>query len=93
MNRVECLKEADKCVNHDRQDQYGQPENSFLCIANLWKDYLNAQGQSVELAPHDVAVMMCLLKIARIATGKAKEDGYVDLAGYAACGCELQTGE
>ena len=33
--------------------------------------------------------MMALLKIARIATGGPKEDSWVDLAGYAACGGEI----
>ena len=33
--------------------------------------------------------MMCLLKIARLATSPMKEDNWVDLAGYAANGCEL----
>lgn len=32
-----------------------------------------------------------LLKIARIATGHGKSDNWVDLAGYAACGGELQS--
>ena len=36
--------------------------------------------------------MLALLKIARIATGHAKEDNWVDLAGYAACGGEIETG-
>lgn len=93
MNRKECLLAAEQCILHDRQDQYNRPENNFQTIAHLWEDYLNAQGQSVELAPHDVAVMMALLKIARIATGKPKEDNFVDLCGYSACACELQTGE
>lgn len=34
--------------------------------------------------------MMCLFKIARIATGHGKADNWVDLAGYAACGGELE---
>jgi len=33
--------------------------------------------------------MMALLKIARIRTGTATEDSFVDLAGYAACGAEI----
>lgn len=37
-------------------------------------------------------MMMALLKIARIATGQAKSDSFVDLAGYAACGGEIGTG-
>ncbi len=34
---------------------------------------------------------MALLKIARIATGHGKADNWVDLAGYAACGGELES--
>lgn len=34
---------------------------------------------------------LALLKIARIATGHGKSDNWVDLAGYAACGGELQS--
>jgi hypothetical protein len=39
----------------------------------------------------DVAMMMALLKIARIQSGTATEDSFVDLAGYAACGGEIAT--
>lgn len=35
--------------------------------------------------------MMSLLKIARTATGAAKLDNWVDIAGYAACGAELDS--
>ena len=38
-----------------------------------------------------VAALLALLKIARIATGHGKSDNWVDLAGYAACGGELQS--
>lgn len=34
--------------------------------------------------------MMCLFKLARIATGHGKADNWIDLAGYAACGGELE---
>ncbi len=37
----------------------------------------------------DVAMMMALLKIARIKNGGGTGDSFVDLAGYAACGGEL----
>ena len=40
--------------------------------------------------PVDVAAMLALLKIARIASGHAKEDNWIDLAGYAACGGEIE---
>ena len=34
------------------------------------------------------AMMMALLKIARIAGGSGTRDSFIDLAGYAACGGE-----
>lgn len=33
---------------------------------------------------------MCLFKIAHIATSHGKADNWIDLAGYAACGGELE---
>lgn len=38
------------------------------------------------------AMLMCLFKIARIATGRGKADSFIDLAGDAACAGELATG-
>ena len=49
-----------------------------------------SDGADICIAPKDVAAMMALLKIARIASGTAKPDNWVDLAGYAACGGELE---
>ena len=83
--RKEILKQAEKTVCTDREGQYGSPEDNFRRIADLWTTYCG--GYSFE--PKDVAMMMSLLKIARIATGKHKDDNYIDLAGYAACGAEL----
>jgi len=40
------------------------------------------------LKPHDVALMMALLKIARLKGNPIHGDSWVDLAGYAACGAE-----
>ena len=89
MTRKEVLQTAEKMVNGDRQDDYGTPENSFETIANLWYAYLGDRLKT-GITPHDVAAMMALLKIARIASGHGKNDNWVDLAGYAACGGELQ---
>lgn len=88
MNREECLKTAENCVNGERDKQYGNPENNFQRIAEFWNTYLNIDL----IEPHDVASMLALMKIARISSGQAKEDNWVDLAGYAACGCEIQSG-
>lgn len=82
--RKELLDAALRCVCGDRES-YGTPEDNFGRIARLWEDYLQHP-----ILPHDVAAMMALLKIARIATGLPKADNWIDLAGYAACGAELQ---
>ena len=83
MTRKETLTLAEQAVCGDRQQSYGSPEDNFKLIAQLWDAYLDT-----EITPQDVAVMMILLKIARISTGTNKDDNWVDIAGYAACGAE-----
>ena len=82
--RAEILHEAEHCICGQREQDYGSPESNFEIIANLWSDYLDA-----EITALDVAMMMCLLKIARIKNGGGTGDSFVDLAGYAACGGEI----
>ena len=92
MTRPEILAAAEKCVCGDREQDYGTPEQNFGTIANLWVDYLKGCGVEIDfLEPHDVAAMLALLKIARIASGNAKADNWIDLAGYAACGGEIES--
>ena len=91
MNKSEILKTAENIVNGDREKQYGKAEDNFNTIANLCADYLSAKVEPTDIEPKDVAAMLALLKIARIATGHAKDDNWVDLAGYAACGGEIET--
>ena len=88
--RAQILREAESMVLGDRQDDYGTPENNFERIANLWNSYLDTRLDG-RLGAIDVAAMMALLKIARIASGHGKRDNWVDLAGYAACGGEIQS--
>lgn len=89
MNRADVLTEAAKIVCGDRDVQYGSPEDSFALIGELWSVYLAARANgSLCITPTDVAVMMSLLKVARIAANPTKADSFVDLAGYAACGAE-----
>jgi len=84
MNRLECLEKAIECVCGDRAESYGNIEDNFKTIAALWSNYLG-----VDVGGRDVAAMMILLKVARMKAGKEHNDNWVDAAGYAACGAEI----
>ena len=86
MKRAVILEEAKKCVCGKREQDYGSPENNFQIIADLWSAYFQQKFTSA-----DVAMMMALIKIARIKSGTGTEDSFIDLAGYAACGGEICT--
>lgn len=93
MNRKEILAAANNAVHAEDMDHdYGKPEDNFATIANLWNTYLEAvcddPDLSVYLSSRDVAAMMILLKVARVATSE-KADHWIDIAGYAACGGEV----
>lgn len=98
MDRLDILKAAQTCVCGDREQDYGSPENNFETIAVLWSTYIRAARPGLrdwalnELEAKDVAAMLALLKITRIASGHAKTDNWIDLAGYAACGGEIESG-
>lgn len=85
ITRPEILDAAKTCVCGDREQDYGSPESNFQMIADLWQAYTGCYFE-----PKDVAAMLALLKIARVASGHAKADNWIDLAGYAACGGELE---
>lgn len=91
--RATILDAAKQCVTSDRESQYGSPEDNFKLIAEFWQLYLKgrcvSEGADICILPQDVAVMMTLLKIARIKTGTFKEDSFVDACGYLACAGEL----
>lgn len=87
--RSEILNEAINLINGERNSTYGDPVDDFATTANLWETYLDRiirQRQGLHLRPHDVAVMMSLLKIARISWSPEKRDHWADLAGYTGCG-------
>lgn len=85
MKRSEILDAACTCVCGKREQDYGTPEDSFALIASLWTAY-TGHAYSAK----DVAMMMALLKVARIKNGNSA-DSFVDLAGYAACAGEIAT--
>ena len=92
MTRDKILERALHCVSGDREQDYGSPEQNFRTIALMWSVYIQRLGRGY-LEDRDVAAMLALLKIARIASGHAKADNWIDLAGYAACGGEIESGD
>lgn len=84
MTREETLDTAKQMVCGHREQEYGSPEDNFKRIAAFWSSY-----KGIEFSAEDIAMMMALLKIARIQSGNATKDSFIDLAGYAACGAEI----
>lgn len=87
MNREETLRAATAIVTQDRNSQYGEPEDVFQTIANLWTAYSGIAN----FTKADVALLLALLKIARLRHHQDHADSWTDLAGYAACGAEVAT--
>ncbi len=87
MNRDQCLEQAQQLINGDRKSDYGDAYLNHQRIADLWTIYLS-RSAAIELSPTDVAVMMMLLKIARV-MNQHKDDSYVDICGYAALAAEM----
>ena len=91
--RAAILDAAKKIVTGDREQQYGKPEDNFAVIAKFWEVYLSEQcvggGADVTVNPDDVAMLMALMKVARIMTGTFKGDSYIDACGYLACAAEI----
>jgi len=89
MTRSEILDTAKEYVTKDRAATHGEAEDNFRRIAALWNAYLEPEAP---ITAADVAVMMTLLKIARISSNETNADNWVDGAGYLACGGEIATG-
>ena len=82
--RLTILEEAQDLVCGDRQQSYGSAAESFERIAKMWSAY-----KGVEVTSKDVASMMILMKVSRSVTS-SKRDNWVDVAGYAELGSQLE---
>lgn len=93
MKREDCLNQALTQVTGKRTQDYGTPENNFQTIADFWNVYLGNKSaystEDITLTPTDVALMMDLLKTARLIANPDHTDSWVDKAGYSACGAEV----
>jgi len=87
--RVQPIREAEKLITGDRNNAYGEPHQDFDRTARFWSIYLEHKLKpDVRLDPHDVALMMDLLKTSRLVWSPGRYDSWVDKIGYAACGWE-----
>lgn len=85
--RSRLLNEVMEIVHKDRNANYGNPEDNFLQIANLWMAY----KKGVNFTAADVAIMNMLIKVARLSKNQQHHDSAVDIAGYAACLADIQS--
>lgn len=86
MKSGKILDEAKRLTATDRQDIYGDPYINHKRIADLWSVYLET-----EITPSQVALCLCLVKIARLIETPDHEDSFVDLAAYAAIAGEIES--
>jgi hypothetical protein len=94
VTRKSILDGAIVCTCTDRNEQYGEPEDNFKVIADMWSTYITGRyappGTSIKIYEEDAAVMLSLFKIARFVTAQTpKADTFIDIAGYAACAGEI----
>ena len=85
MKSRELLKETIKVITGPRAKDYGDKYINHVNISELWSSYL-----SYKISPHDVAICMALVKIARLKNRRTK-DCYIDIAGYAAIAAEIES--
>ena len=81
----ELLEEANKLIGGDRQTDYGDKLTNHENIADFWSIFLKTK-----ITPHDVAICMALVKVARL-MNQHKKDSYIDMAAYAAIAGEIET--
>jgi len=86
MKSGKILDEAKRLTATDRQDIYGDPYINHKRIADLWSVYLEK-----EISASQVALCLCLVKIARLIETPDHEDSFVDLAAYASIAGEIES--
>lgn len=80
--RRSVMMEAEDLVNGPRRKDYGHPRDNFSRIIGGWNWWLEARKPG-PLRPDDHAVMMIILKLARLAETPGHRDSNVDVVGYA----------
>jgi hypothetical protein len=82
-------------IHEDRQSDYGDAKVSHTSIANFWNEYLERKmscGVFDGLDATDVAVMLSLMKVSRLAYSR-KHDSFLDFASYADFALQFESEE
>ncbi len=80
------LLEAEGIINGARRGAYGTAEKNFERIQLLWNAYLLGKpGGPLPITEQDTALMVLLVKVARLLESPRHRDSLVDIAGYAGC--------
>lgn len=84
MDRGDILRKAHELTHGDRDKNYGTPLVNHQRIAAIWSVILGK-----EVTPHEVALCMAGVKIARLIESPFHLDSYVDGAAYMAIAGEI----
>ena len=98
MTRSRVLNDAITATK-EREGEFGSPQDNLGLVADLWTQYIKTIKPHYEIEAKDVAMMMVLFKVSRMASGAMNRADYdappphdtlVDIAGYAAIASELE---
>ena len=86
--RSDVLREAERLITGDRNNQYGPPDQDFRRSAEAFNAYGYRGPDGRPIQPHDIALLVILIKISRLMWTPDKRDSWADIAGYVGCGFE-----
>ena len=81
---AQILAKASELIDGERDRQHGDRKVCHTQIARLWSAFLG-----VQITPIDAALMLALLKVARMQTGNPNRDNFVDACGYISIAGEM----
>ena len=84
MRREQILEKAEELVNGPRAKDYGDAYENHERVAQLWSVILDK-----EVSVSQVYQCLTALKLARLIVTPTHEDSWVDIAGYASLGGEV----
>jgi len=93
MKAAEMLIATVELIGGHRAEDYGDKLVNHERIAALWNMWLRERNLNDKIEAYDVAMMMMLVKIARLMNSPGHQDSHIDIAGYASILEEIANGE